>query len=98
MRFWHDTRHVWLGADFSTEAELEVASCHLARAKSEGLAVGSLEYSLLFADTVCQTLYVERTHRFVIHQREFALDCLTVGLDEAIAREASCAYFDGTAS
>ncbi len=35
MRFWHDTRHVWLGADFSVEDEMEVASCHLARRESK---------------------------------------------------------------
>lgn len=87
MRFVHDTRHVWLGADFSTESELEVASCHLARAKAEGLAPGTLPYGLLLADTVGQTLYVGRTGRFVVHQLTFALDCLVYDFDSAVTRE-----------
>lgn len=98
FRFVHDTRHVWLNADFSTEAELEVASCHLARAKADGLETGTLEYAFLFADTVGQTLYVEHTHRFVVHQRQFVLDCVRLGLDQAIERESASVYFDGTAS
>lgn len=87
MRFVHDTRHVWLGADFSTESELAAASCHLARAKAEGLVPGSLPYALLMADTVGQTLYVVRTGRFVMHQLAFALDCLSDDFDSAITRE-----------
>ena len=95
MRFWHDTRHVWLSADFSTEAELEVASCHLARAKAEGLGPGTLEYAFLFADTVGQTLYLEHAHRFVVHQKDFVIDCVSLGIDEAIEREANWSDFDG---
>lgn len=87
MRFVHDTRHVWLGADFSTESELAVASCHLSRAKAEGLAPGSLPYALLFADTVGQTLYAARTGRFVVHQLAFALDCVCHDFDSAVSRE-----------
>lgn len=98
MRFWHDTRHVWLSADFSTEAELEVASCHLARARAEGLGPGTLEYAFLFADTVGQTLYIERTKRFVVHQRDFVIDCVTLGIDGALECEANRASFGGTAS
>jgi hypothetical protein len=98
MRFWHDTRHVWLGADFSTEAELAVASCHLARAKAEGLGPGSLEYALLQADTVGQTLYVARSHRFVAHQLQFALDCARLSLDQAIEREVLRSVIEGTAT
>lgn len=86
MRFWHDTRHVWLGADFSLDDELEVASCHLARARDEGLGPGTLEYSLLYADTVGQTMFVARTHSFVIPQLDFALDYLQLGMDAAIER------------
>lgn len=98
MRFVHDTRHVWLGADFSTEAELLVASCHLARARDEGLPVGSLPYVLLMADTVGQTLYVARTGRFVVHQLDFALDCVRFDFDTAVRREAERFVVDGTAS
>src|SRR5579863_3825284 len=65
MRFWHDTRHVWLGADFTTGSELQVAACHLAVAEHAGHGPGSLVYNLLYADTVGQTLYVAHTKRFV---------------------------------
>ncbi len=98
MRFWHDTRHVWLGADFSIEDEMEVASCHLARARAEGLGPDSLEYGLFFADTVGQTLYIERAHRFVTHQLDFALDCVQLGIDEAITREHGRSLVEGSAS
>jgi hypothetical protein len=98
MRFWHDTRHVWLGADFSTDAELEVASCHLARSKAEGLGPGSLEYGLLLADTFGQTLYVARTRRFVNHQLQFALDCLSFDFDTAVEYEVKRSLIEGSAS
>ena len=98
MRFWHDTRHVWLGADFSTEAELAVASCHLARAKTEGLGPGSLPYALLLADSVGQTLYIARAHRFVVHQLAFALDCVRYDLDTAFEREINRSLIEGSAS
>lgn len=98
MRFWHDTRHVWLRANFSTAAELAVASCHLARAKAEGLGPGTLAYGLLTADTVGQTLFVARTHRFVAHQRDFAIDFVRLGLDGAIEREVLWNTVEGTAS
>lgn len=98
FRYMHDTRHVWLSADFSTEAELAVASCHLARAKAEGLSPGSLEYELLLADTVGQTLYMARTHRFVINQLQFALDCVRFDFDTALEREARWSLIQGTAT
>lgn len=98
MRYVHDTRHVWLSADFSTEEEMMVASCHLSRAKSEGLAPGSLAYALLLADTVGQTLYVARTCRFVVFQLEFAVDCVRYDFDEAIGREIDRTLVAGTAS
>lgn len=98
FRYMHDTRHVWLLADFSTEAELAVASCHLARAKAEGLSPGSLEYELLLADTVGQTLYMARSHRFVINQLQFALDCIRFDFDTALEREARLSLIQGSAT
>lgn len=86
-RFWHDTRHVWLGADFSADAELEVASCHLAQAKGAGFGLGTIEYQLLYADTVGQTLFMAQSHRFVENQRQFAFDVVERGVDEAIEEE-----------
>ena len=98
QRYLHDTRHVWLGADFSTEAELLVSSCHLARAKAEGFHPGSLEYAFLLADTTGQTLYLARTHRFVVHQLQFAIDCVRHDLDTAIQKELDRSLVEGTAS
>jgi hypothetical protein len=98
MRYWHDTRHVWLGADFSTEGELTVAACHLARAREEGLGQDSLEYRLLQADTVGQTLFVARTHSFVVHQLQFAIDCVRLSFDQAIEREVLRRIIEGTAA
>ncbi len=98
MRFINGTRHVWLSADFTTEAELEVASCHLARAKSEGLSPGSLEFALLQADTVGQTLYIARTKQFVVNQLAFALDCIRFDFDTAVEREVNRRLCLGTAS
>ena len=97
MRFWHDTRHVWLSSDLTTEGELAVAACHLARARSEGLRRGSLEYGLQ-ADTVGQTLFVARTHRFVVHQLQFAIDCARLSFDQAIEREVLRHTVEGTAA
>ena len=87
MRFWHDIRHVWLGADYSVDDELEVASCHLARAKAAGFGLGSTEYRLLYADTVAQTLFTAQFHCFVVDQRRFAMDYAEHGFDAAIERE-----------
>jgi hypothetical protein len=98
MRFWHDSRHVWLGADFSTEGELQVASCHLARARAQGFGRGSLEYALLLADTVGQTLYLARTKSFVVQQRPFAIDCVCFDFDTAVEKEIQRSLFEGSAS
>ena len=98
MRFWHDTRHVWRGADFSTEGELQVASCHLARARTQGFGRGSLEYALLLADTVGQTLYLARTKRFVVQQRQFAIDCVRFDFDTAVEQEIQRSLVEGSAS
>lgn len=98
MRYWHDTRHVWLGADFSTEAELSVASCHLAAAKQAGFGPGSLAYALLLADTVGQTLFVAHTRRFVVHQLEYALECVIWGIGGAIGMEVERCCFEDTAT
>lgn len=98
MRFVHDTRHIWLGIGFTTESELAVASCHLARAKAEGLGPGTLPYALLLADTTGQTLYVARTHRFVVHQLAFALDCIHYDLDAAVEREVNRSMVEGSSA
>jgi hypothetical protein len=96
FRFWHDTRHVWLGADFTPDAELEVASCHLAQAKAAGFERRSIEFQLLYADTAGQTLFTSQAHRFVVHQRQFALDYVRGGLDFAIEHELRATLIAGT--
>lgn len=89
FRFVHDSRHYFLRAGFETEPELLVASCHLARLQRAGFGQESIEYRLLFADTVGQTLFLAETGRFVVDQLRFALRCLTSPLQEAIAAEAT---------
>jgi hypothetical protein len=87
FRFVHDSRHVFLQAGFETEPELLVASCHLARLKRAGFGPDSIEFRLLYADTVGQTLFLAETGRFVADQQRFALRCLNLPLAAAIAAE-----------
>ena len=98
FRFFHDSRHVFLDAQFTTEDELLVASCHLARLTHDGFGNGTVEYRLLFADTVGQTRFVAEANEFVIDQKRFALRCLTTDLSTAISDELFAQRFGGTAA
>lgn len=89
FRFVHDSRHYFLRAEFETEPELLVASCHLARLQRAGYPPDSIEHRLLYADTVGQALFLAETGQFVDDQMRFALRCLTDSLPAAIAAEAS---------
>lgn len=87
FRFVHDTRHVHLDAEFDTDGELLVASCHLARLKHDGFDNGTIESRLMLADTVGQTVFAARTGGFPVDQRRFVLRCLTTDLNSAIDDE-----------
>jgi hypothetical protein len=86
-RFWHDTRHVWLGAPFTLEGEFAVASCQLARLQLAGYEPDSVEYRLLEADTLGQAIYYSRCGRFPASARRFALRCLESDLADAVSAE-----------
>lgn len=88
-RFVHDSRHVFLQAGFDTEAELLVASCHLARLAHCGYGPETIEYRLLYADTVGQVLFTAKHRSFVANQLRFALRCLDRDVHQAIAEEAA---------
>ena len=88
FRFVHDSRHYFLRAGFEPESELLVASCHLARLQRAGYSPDSIEYRLLYADTVGQVLFLAETGQFVDNQLRYALRCLTNVLQDAISAEA----------
>jgi hypothetical protein len=88
FRFVHDSRHFFLQAGFDTEPEMLVASCHLARLKRAGFGPESVEFRMLYADTLGQTLFLAETGQYVINQLRFALRCVGGSLQAAIAAEA----------
>lgn len=88
FRFVHDSRHYFLRAGFSTEAELLVVSCHLARLQAAGFGPDTIEHRLLYADTVGQVLFLAETGEFVADQVRFAQRCLEGSVQDAIAAEA----------
>lgn len=96
FRFVHDSRHFFLGAGFTTEAELLVASCHLARLQADGFGPDSIEHRLLYADTVGQTLFLAETGSFVSNQVRFALRCLEGSVQQAIAAEGASQLSDAS--
>jgi hypothetical protein len=53
---------------------------------------------LLLADTVGQTFYLARTKRFVVQQRQFAIDCVRFDFDTAVEQEIQRSLVEGSAS
>ena len=90
FRFVHDSRHYFLQAGFETESELLVASCHLSRLQLAGFGPDSIEFRLLYADTVGQVVFLAETGQFMINQLRFALRCVDGPLQDAIAAEIDC--------
>lgn len=89
FRFWHDITHVEEGLTFEPEDEIEVALAHLRELEAWGYGSTSLEYRLLKADGLGQTLCYVQIGRFPVDQLRFARWCVTDGIEEAIAYEAS---------
>lgn len=87
LRFWHDTNHVRLDADFGHDGEVAVACYQLEALRAAGYPATSLEHRLLHADSFGQTLCVAVIGRYPVNQWRFDLWCLTDGVDEAIAYE-----------
>ncbi len=87
FRFLHDSRHVFLQCGFDLDGELLTASCHLARLRHEGFGPESIEFRLLYADTVGQALFAAEYQSFPTNQLRFALRCVATPLSDAISDE-----------
>lgn len=75
FRFWHDYLHYVNNLDLSVESEYKVGQLHV-KAVSEEFGKNSLEYHLMYADTIKQTDYFKKTGGFVDNQELFARDHL----------------------
>lgn len=84
FRFWHDTRHAWLNANFSLEGEQAVTAVHLARVKRAGFGKNTMEYRLIEADILGQAIYSNLYNSFPVNQLRFDLRCLELGIEEAV--------------
>ena len=73
MRFWHHMSHVRFGLTFSADDEMELGCYHLETLR----------------DTIGQTLCLVMLGRFPADQLRFATTAIQLGLDVAIAEEAS---------
>jgi hypothetical protein len=87
LRFWHDLTHVRLHQGFDLDGEIEVASAQLDVLAAAGFQPGSLEYELLHADTLGQTVCAVATGDFPKDQVCFARVSLGSSLTAAIRSE-----------
>jgi hypothetical protein len=87
FRFWHDVTHVRLGRGFDLDGEIEVARAQLDVIEAAGFRPGSLEFELLHADTLGQTLCGAATGGFPADQTCFARLSLTSSLTWAIRHQ-----------
>jgi hypothetical protein len=84
FRFWHDVTHVRLDEAFDLDGEIAVAQAQLDVLAAAGFERGSLEYELLHADTLGQTVCGAATGGFPADQICFARVSLTSSLTWAI--------------
>jgi hypothetical protein len=87
FRFWHDITHLRLGHGFDLDGEIEVARAQLDVLAAAGFPAGTLEFELLHADTLGQTLCGAATGRFPADQICFARLTLSSTLAFAIRDE-----------
>lgn len=87
FRFWHDVTHVRLECDFDLDGELTVSTAHLDVLRAAGWGPGTLEFELLHADTLGQTLCGVATGSFPDDQPCFARRCVVASLTDAIKAE-----------
>lgn len=87
FRFWHDTRHVLLDADFSLEGEAKVAAAQLGRLEQAGFGPQSLEHQMFEADGLGQSVVATLTGKFPVNQARFVLNCVNYGQAEAVDME-----------
>jgi len=84
FRFWHDVTHVRLARGFDLDGEIEVALAQLDVLRALGFRPGSLEFELLHADTLGQTLCGAATGNFPHDQLCFARSTIGSSLAQAI--------------
>ena len=73
FRYWHDMLHCMRREDFSLKGELAIGALHCGSAARE-FGRGSLEYKLMLADTIGQTVHEAMTGAFPGDQREFCFN------------------------
>jgi hypothetical protein len=83
FRFWHDLTHLRLGRGFDLDGEIEVANAQLEVVRAVGFGPGSLEFELLRADTLGQTVCSAATGDFPADQMCFVR--LSVGSTMSLA-------------
>jgi hypothetical protein len=88
MRFWHDMEHVRQRMTFDAEDEMVLGIHHLQVLRVAGFGPGTIEFRLLHADTIGQTLCGAMFGSFPHDQLRFAALAVTAGLDVALADEA----------
>jgi hypothetical protein len=89
FRFWHDATHLRLGHGFDLDGEIEVARAHLDVLAAAGFPLGTLEFEMLHADTLGQTLCGAATGTFPTDQVCFARLSLSTNLAWAIRHHLS---------
>jgi hypothetical protein len=87
FRFWHDVTHVRLGRGFDLDGEIKVAVAQLDVLAAAGFKPGSLEFELMHADTLGQTLCGAATGEFPRDQACFVRLSLESSLTRAIRAE-----------
>lgn len=70
FRFWHDCLHALHDKDFSKESEYFIGTIHC-QFVAQRFGLNSLEFQLMFADTIGQTDQYWKDKAFVENQREF---------------------------
>ena len=94
FRYWHDCLHVLRGLDFTPPQELQLTMIQLGALEQAGWDPETLAWRLLHADLVGQVYLSAVGRRFPDNQREFVLNSLALGLEQAILLEladvASC--------
>jgi hypothetical protein len=77
FRFWHDYVHYSFKLDFSVQSEILVGERQCAAVAAE-FGLGSLEYRLMYTDTIGQVQYYAANNSFVENQLEFAKEQLKI--------------------
>lgn len=71
FRYWHDMGHIAHHCDFTPDGEKRLQFDHHLPIIADHFGIGSLEYSLYYADTVGQIEYVVENGKFPANQAAF---------------------------